>query len=311
MKAAQINHFGHSDAVAIEEIDRPFPKNSEVLIEVRASSINPVDTGVREGRLQQFFPIKLPATLGADVSGVVVGIGPDVEHLKVGDHVYGQASPMMGASGAFAEYAVAPERTLALMPNNLTFAEAASVALTGLSAYQALYDHLRLQNGQRILIHGGAGGIGTTAIQIAKHIGAYVATTATGEGISYVRELGADEAIDYATQTFEERLRNFDAVFDTVGGDTYRKSFQVLRMGGRILSMLMQPDPDLEDKYNVTALFEHTNVTTDALNRLTKLIEEDVVTVHIERTFKLSEIRQAFDAKEHGQVRGKIAVVMM
>jgi len=160
------------------------------------------------------------------------------------------------------------------------------------------------------LIHGGAGGIGTIAIQIAKHIGAYVATTATGEGLDYVKQLGADEVIDYKTQQFDELLHDYDAVFDTVGGDTYDRSFKVLKQGGVIASMLAQPNQELMEQYGVTALHQMTKTSTESLNALTKLIEDGVVTIHVDKTYPLEQISEAFEARESGSVRGKIVVTI-
>jgi alcohol dehydrogenase len=254
MKSVQIKKYGHVDAIEISETDKPRPAKGQVLIEVHASSINPVDTGIREGHMQRMIPMQPPITLGFDVAGVVTEVGDGVVALKVGDRVYGQASVMAGGSGAFVEYATTPAGQVAKMPRNLSFLEAAAISLTGLSALQAITDYIELQPGQKILIHGGTGGIGTIAIQLAKHIGAYVATTATGAGIKYVKQLGADKVIDYKTQAFDEVLSGYDAVFDTVGGETYSNSFKVLKKGGTIVSMRQQPNTELMKQYDVTAV---------------------------------------------------------
>jgi alcohol dehydrogenase len=197
---------------------------------------------IREGYMAQMLPLKFPATLGGDFSGVVVEVSSSVSGFKKGDEVYGQAGTLRGGSGSFAEFVLADIKVTARKPKNIDHVEAAALPLTGVSAWQALVDHIGLSRGKKILIHGGAGGIGTMAIQLAKYLGAYVATTASAKDMEYVQELGADEVIDYKNQSFQDMLKNFDAVFDTVGGDTYEKSFKVLRKGGIIVSMLEQPN---------------------------------------------------------------------
>ncbi len=308
MKAVRIEKYGNIDVIEIKEMDKPHPAKGQVQIEVHASSINPVDWKIREGHLTQIFPTKLPITLGLDLAGVITEVGEGVTHVRVGDKVYGQASVWAGGSGSFAEYATTPAGTVAKMPKNLSFTEAAAIVLTGTSAVEALNENMKLKRNQKILIHGGAGGIGTIAIQIAKHIGAHVTTTATSDGIKYVKQLGADEVIDYKTQAFDEKVSNYDAVYDTVGGETYTKSFKVLKKGGIIVSMLMPPDTKLMKQYGVTAILLMTQVTTKFLDALTKLVEDGVVKVHIEKTYPLSQIKEAFKAKETEEVHGKIAI---
>lgn len=307
MKAAQISHFGHSDAVELRNVPEPRPNKGEVLIEVHASSINPVDIKIREGAMAVQLGHRLPIVLGSDISGIVKS---NVDGIEAGERVYGQASIFRGASGAFAECAVVPRDLIARMPRNLNFTEAASIVLTGTSALEALYDNIRLKRGQKILIHGAAGGIGTAAVQIAKHIGAYVAACASTEDLNYVRQLGADYVIDIKRVDFSTQIANFDAVLDTVGGETYKQSFKVLRVGGTIVSMLEQPDEGLMDRFGVHAIYEFTQINRRHLDRLTELIESGVLFVHVEESFPLEEIRQAFEAKENGHVHGKIAVTI-
>lgn len=300
--------YGHSNVADVLNVDIPKPGVGQVLIEVFASSINPVDSGVREGRMQRALSLELPLTLGCDVAGIVRQTGPGVKHFKPGDPVYGQASVWHGGSGAFAEYATAPATMLALMPETLSFIEAASLALTGTSALEAVQEHVRLQPAQKILIHGGAGGIGSVAIQLANHIGAYVITTATDRGVAYARNLGADQVIDYRRQAFDDAVRDCDAVIDTVGSDTCVRSYAVCKRGGMLVSMVEQPRTDLMKKYSVKAVYLRTEVSTPWLDRLTKLVDQGVVTPHIEQTYSLAEIRRAFEAKEKGHVQGKIAI---
>ncbi|HEY5667797.1 MAG TPA: NADP-dependent oxidoreductase [Candidatus Saccharimonadales bacterium] len=306
MKAAQISHYGHADQVKIVNADRPSVCEGKVLVEVKAASINPFDSKMREGMLGS--SLKLPATLGGDISGVVAEVGQGVESIKPGDKVYGQAGVAGGASGAFAEFALTGEQQVGLMPQNLDFLQAAALPLTGLSALQVIQKHMQLQSGQKILIHGGAGGIGTVAIQMAKHFGAHVATTATGDGIDYVKSLGADEVIDYKNQRFDELLSDFDAVFDTVGGDTYQRSFKVLKKGGIIVSMLEQPNESLMQQYGVRAEYQQTRTNRADLDTLRGLVERGAVTVHVDATYPLDKVAEAFQAYESGSVKGKVVL---
>jgi NADPH:quinone reductase-like Zn-dependent oxidoreductase len=311
MKAAQINTYGDADIVEINaNAEKPTPKEGQVVVEVHASSINPIDWKVRKGYLQQMVPLHFPATLGGDIAGVVSAVGENVTSFEVGNKVYGQASILGGGSGAFAEYAATAAGQIAKMPEGLDFNEAAALPLTGLSALQVVEDHINIQPGQKILIHGGAGGIGSMAIQIAKHLGAYIATTASAESTDYVKQLGADEVIDYKTQKFEEIVHDFDAVFDTVGGETYTKSFGVLKEGGIIVSMVEQPNEELAKEHKVTAIQQMTKTTTESLNRLTQLIEDGSITIHVDKTFSLDQIQEAFTAQEKGGVKGKVVVTI-
>jgi NADPH:quinone reductase-like Zn-dependent oxidoreductase len=313
MKAAQIAFYGHADAIAVDEIAVPSPGPGQVLVEVHASSINPVDTYIREGKRQERFPLKLPVTLGYDVAGVVKRLGEGVTTFQVGDKVYGQAAVTTGGSGAFAEYAVAPAARLARMPRNLGFTGAASLPLVGVSALQGVVEHMKVKPGQKVLVHGGGGGIGSVAIQIAKHAGAHVATTATGDDLAFARQLGADEVIDYKTQKFDELLSGYDAAFDTVGGDTWQRSFTVLRRGGVLVSMTHPPKTDLPEQHGVTLVDESTRMDTASLEALGRLVEAGVVTPHVDRAYPLDRVREAFEAKEKGggTVRGKIAIVVV
>ncbi len=304
MKVAQINKFGGPDVIELVDIEKPSLKPGQVLVKVYASSVNPFDVKLSQGMMPNF---KLPMILGGDIAGVVTEIGEGVENFSVGNKVYGSANALSGASGAFAEFAAVPVGNLAKMPKNFDFKEAAAVVLTGVSAVQAITEHFNLQSGQKILIHGGAGGIGTIAIQIAKSIGAHVATTATGDGVEYVKKLGADEVIDYKIQNFEELLSDYDCVFDTVGGEVYKKSFKILKKGGIIASMLGK-DEKLAEEYGVTAIGQGTKVNTENLNKLAYFIEEKNVKAHIEKVYDFDKIREAFAQKETSDVIGKIVI---
>lgn len=310
MKAAQITEYGDASVVHVVETDKPTPKAGQVLVEVHASSLNPFDTTVREGYMKDVIPLKFPVTLGADIAGIVTEVGDGVTGVVVGDKVYGQANVVAGNSGAFAEFAATAAEQVAKAPSNVDMQQAASLPLVGVSALQGLTEHLNVQSGQKIFIHGGAGGIGTVAIQIAKHLGAYVATTASGEGLEYVKKLGADEVIDYKTQDFTEVVRDYDAVFDLVGKDDFSKSLTVLKHGGIAVSLIAQPDEAKATQLGVTALNQGTKVTTAKLDALRELIESNVVTPHIAKTYSLDQISEAFTAREDGSVTGKIVIAI-
>jgi NADPH:quinone reductase-like Zn-dependent oxidoreductase len=308
MKAAQINEYGDPSVVTIADIEQPHPTEGKVGIEVHAASINPFDTVVRAGYMKEMIPLQLPVTVGGDLAGVVVEVGDDTTGFAVGDSVYGQANVVAGNSGAFAEYAVTSAKQIAKMPNNVDFKQAAALPLVGVSALQALNKHLALQPGQKLFIHGGAGGIGTVAIQIAKHIGAYVVTTATGEGVEYVKQLGADEVIDYKLQNFADVLHDFDAVFDTVGGEDFNKSFAILKSGGTAVTMIAEPDEAKANELGITAIRQSTHATTKALDELRELVESGIVTPHIDKVFPLDQVKEAFEARETGTIRGKVVL---
>lgn len=308
MRAAQIKEYGDASAVKITEIEKPTPAEGQVLVEVHASSINPFDSAVRSGYMKDMIPLQLPVTIGGDISGVIQQIGEGVTDFAVGDKVYGQANVVAGNSGAFAEYAATSAGQVAKLPSNTDFKEAASLPLVGISALQGLTEHINLDQGQKIFIHGGSGGIGTVAIQIAKNIGAYVATTATGDGIEYVKKLGADEVIDYKSQDFSELLKDYDAVFDAVGGDDFNKSFSVLKKGGIAVTMIAEPDEAKASELGISVIRQATQVTTKRLEGLARLVEDGVVTPHVDIVFPLEKIRQAFEMRESGNVKGKVVI---
>ena len=309
MKAVQISQYGDAGVLTVAtDAPKPAVDDGKVLLEVRAASINPVDSMVRLGYMAKMAPLSFPATLGTDVAGVVVEVGAGAGDFRKGDKVFGMASLLAGASGAFAQYATVPAGLLARIPVGLDFTQAAALPLTGVSALEVIDEKLKAGKGSRILIHGGAGGIGTIAIQLAKHRGALVATTVLGEAVDYVRELGADKVIDFQKEAFEKVLSGYDFVFDTVAGETYRKSFAVLKRGGTIISMLEQPDAELAAKYGVTALSQMTQVTTARLNSLAELVKNKTITVHVDRVFPVDKVKEAFLAREGGKVRGKVVL---
>lgn len=309
MKAVQYNSYGDPQVLeVIENAPKPSVQKGHVLIQVKAVSINPIDWKVRAGYLQKMVPLQFPVTIGGDFAGVVSEVGEDVTEYKIGDEVYGQGGVLNGGSGSFAEFVVAQTDKITPKPSNADFLQAASLPLAGISALQAVEDEIDIKEGQKILIHGGAGGIGSIAIQIAKAKGAYVATTVSTKDIDFAKSLGADEVIDYKTQQFETLLKDFDAVFDTAGGDTVTKSFQVLKPGGILVSMNGMPDEGLSEQYKVKAIGQKTDATPDRLKRLTHLVENGKVKPEIDKIFPLLEAKDAFVYQEKSHPKGKVVL---
>ena len=311
MKAAQINIYGGSEAVEINKnAQEPAIAPGKVLVEIYAAGVNPVDWKIREGYLKERAPLQFPATLGGDFSGVVREVAEGVSGFKKGDEVYGQAGLLNGGSGSFAEFALADITKIAHKPKRLNYEEAAALPLAAVSAWQGLVDHIKLSRGNKILIHGGAGGIGAFAVQIAKHLGAYVATTVSADDVSYAKELGADEVIDYGAQRFEDLARGYDAVFDTagVGGETYEKSFRVVKKNGIICSMTEQPREDLIEQYGVSAMRQSTDVTTERLSKLAELVDQGILTIEIDKTFSLDQAAEALTYLQTKHSKGKVVL---
>ena len=314
MKSVQINEYGGSEIIKVNQSSsEPTVSTGKVLVTIKAAGVNPADWKIREGYFQQMAPLQFPSTLGMDFSGVIkqVGVGVSSSDFKQGDEVYGQAGVINGGSGAFAEMALAKIENIAHKPKRLSHNEAAALPLVGVAAWWALKDDIGLSEGQKILIHGGAGGIGSIAIQIAKNLGAYVATTVSTNDKRFVQDLGADIVIDYMNQTFEDLLHDYDAVFDTVGGDTYRRSFKVPRKGGIIVSMLEQPDSELMNQYGIRAVFRFAQANRERLTRLAQWIDEDNnIRINVERTFSLEQAGDALDYQKDVHPRGKVVLVI-
>ncbi len=308
MNAAQINGYGDKDVVQVTtDAPKPSPAAGQVLVEVQATGVNPFDITVREGRARQMAELSFPATLGGDFAGTVAELGPDVSGFEVGQAVYGQASPLSG-QGSFAEFTPVKTDQLATKPASVDFVSAAALPLVSSSAYQALVDHMNLQAGQKILIHGGAGGIGSTAIQLAKHLGAYVATTARADEANFVKKLGADEVIDYESQDFSELLKDYDAVYDTVGGETNAKSYTILKPGGALVSMVAQPDEEKVKQHQIKYTAQLTHVTTERLTRIAELVDSGVLKVKVDKVFPLDQAVAALEYLKTGHPRGKVVI---
>jgi alcohol dehydrogenase len=313
MKSAQISKYGSSEVIEINQnTSEPTVSSGKVLVIIKAAGVNPVDWKIREGGMQQIISLQFPSILGIDFSGVIKQIGEDLypSDFKQGDEVYGQAGVISGGSGAFAEMALVNTESIANKPKSLSHAEAAALPLVGVSAWKALMENIELSKDQKILIHGGAGGIGSIAIQLAKNLGAYVATTVSANDKQFVQELGADVVIDYKTQTFEDVLHEYDAVFDTVGGETYTRSFKVLKKGGIIVSMLEQPNSELMSRYGIKAIFQFTQADRELLRKLAQWVDENNIRVNVEKTFSLEEAGKALDYQKDLHPRGKVVLAM-
>lgn len=300
MKAVQIKEYGDESVLKYINVDRPKPKSNEILIKIIAAAINPVDVKIRNGKGKD-WGMKLPLVLGADFAGTIEDLGEEIKGYKTGDEVYGKI-----LLGCYADYVLVKEDELSLKPKNLDFDHAASIPMGALTAYQAIFDTANLKSGQKILVHGASGGVGAMAVQLAKAKGAYVIGTASGSNKDFVKGLGVDEFIDYKTSKFEDIVKDVDVVFDAVGGETNRKSYQVLKKGGFLVSLVQQGDKELMEKYNVTAKVMSSKPNPAQLEEITKLAEEGKLTTRVSKTFPLSEVAEAQKASQEGHVKGKI-----
>jgi alcohol dehydrogenase len=329
MRAMVIDRYGKVP-MRLAEIPAPEIGEYEVLAEIHAASINPVDFKIRDGKVKLLVKYKMPLILGNDFSGVIAKVGAKVTRFKAGDEIY--ARPRKSKIGTFADYIAIHEDDIALKPKNLSFEEAASIPLVGLTSYQALTDILQLQKGQKILIQAGAGGVGTFAIQLAKLMGATVATTASAAGADLVKTLGADEIINYKKEKFEEILKNYDAVFDTLGGEILEKSFEVIKKGGKIVSVSGLPNARfgkeygsgffktllfsaashkltaLEKKHNAEYTFLFMKPSGEQLRIIANLIENGKIKPIIDRVLPFEDAQKAMEYAESGRAKGKIIV---
>lgn len=309
MRAARIDRYGGPEVLGVvDDAPVPEPAPGQVRVEVHASSINPADVAIRNGWMQQFLPLALPVVLGIDVAGVVSAVGDDVADLSVGDPVYGVAGVAMGGSGALAEYAVTSPALLAAPPEGVGMAAAATLPLVGISALQALAEDGDVRPGTRVLVHGASGGVGLAAIELARHLGAFVVATARGAGLSAVAEAGADKVVD-TDSTDVGSLQEFDVTVDLVGADP-GLVVRVTRAGGRVVGLRGAPDADAASAKGVTAVQQGTAVTTERLERLAALVEQGATRPHVSQTATLVDVARAFALKEAGGLPGKIAVTI-
>jgi NADPH:quinone reductase-like Zn-dependent oxidoreductase len=331
MKAYLVSRY--RSPMQLGEVAEPAIGHRDVLVEVQAAGVNMLDAKLRDGEFKLFLPYKAPFLLGHDLAGVVARVGSAVTRFTVGDEVY--ARPRDGRIGTFAERIAVDEDDLAIKPANLSMAEAASVPLVALTAWQALVERANLQPGHKVLVHAGSGGVGAYAIQLAKHLGATVTTTTGTSNLEWVRDLGADLVIDYRTQDFEEVAHDYDIVLDSQGGDTLAKSLRVLKPGGTAIGIGGPPDPDfarqlglrLPLRLAMTALslktrraarrhgvrysFLFMRASGAQLDQITKLIETNILRPILDQAYPFDEAPQALAHVEGGRTKGKVVITMV
>ncbi|MEH2083091.1 MAG: NADP-dependent oxidoreductase [Nostoc sp.] len=305
MKAIRIHAYGGAENLKYDEVPRPEPQAGQVLIQVYAAGVNPIDWKIREGFFQQVYDYSLPVIAGADVAGVVASVGDGVTTLQPGQAVYGTAD--MALSGAYAEYAVGYADAIAPKPKTLDYIHAASIPIAAITAWQALFDGANLQPEQSVLIHGGAGGVGRYAIQFAKWKRAQVIATASAANLDDLRNLGADQAIDYASQPFEQQVKDVDVVLDLVGGETQARSWQIIRPGGVLVSTLGVPESDIPQGIKAVPVFANLRANSQ-LQQIAQLIDDGQIKASIEQVFELAEAAKAQEVSQHGHPRGKLVL---
>lgn len=330
MKAFVLERYGKKQALQAADLPTPEPRDDEVLVQVHAAGVNVLDAKIRDGAFKLILPYRLPLILGHDVAGVVIQVGPRVRQFKVGDEVY--ARPDDFRIGTFAEFVAVKETSLALKPKNLTMEEAASLPLVALTALQSLVGIAKLQRGQKVFIQAGSGGVGTLAIQLAKHLGATVATTTSATNVALVKSLGADVVIDYKTQDFEEVLRDYDVVLNSQDGKTLEKSLRVLRHGGKLVTISGPPDPAFgteirapwfvrlvmrvlssgvrrkAESRGIGYAFLFMKANGSQLREITRLVEAGAVRPVIDRVFPFESTNEALAYVDAGRAKGKVVV---
>ena len=330
MKAFVLDRYAKKSALRPADLPSPKPRDDEVLVQVHAAGVNLLDSKIRDGEFKLILPYRLPLILGHDVAGVVVEVGPRVQRFKAGDEVY--ARPDDFRIGTFAEFVAVKETSLALKPKNLTMEEAASIPLVGLTAWQALVEKADLKQGQKVFIQAGSGGVGTFAIQLAKHLGASVATTTSTGNVALVKSLGADVIIDYKTQDFEQVLHDCDVVLNSQDGKTLEKSLRVLKAGGKLISISGPPDPEFGRDIAASGFvnlvmrllsagvrrrarargvhyaFLFMKANGSQLGEITRLIEAGAIRPVLDRVFPLASTNEAMAYVEAGRAKGKVVV---
>ncbi|MER9327874.1 NADP-dependent oxidoreductase [Mesorhizobium sp. M0488] len=301
IKAVRVHTFGGPEVLSLDEVPMPQPRDDEVTLKVYAASVNPVDYKIREGTSGE----DLPVTLGRDVSGVVELCGTRAHTLKKGDPLFAMLGPDRGGN---AEYVVVKATEAAAKPESLSHVEAAAVPLAGITAWQGLFDHGGLEPGQRVLIHGGAGGVGHLAIQLAKATDAFVATTVSAEDFDFVHRLGADQIVDHKKQRFEDVVEKVDVVFDLVAGDTQDRSWTVLKPGGRLVSTLSEPSPEQARRHQARGTSYIAQPNAAQLAEIGRLIDAGKVKPFVQATYPLEEVAKAEERLEKEHARGKIVL---
>ena len=332
MKAFLIDRYGKQETGRIGDMPEPDLRDDDVLIQVRAASINPLDSKIKSGEFKLILPYRFPLILGNDVSGTVVRVGARVSQFKPGDDVY--ARPDDDRIGTFAEFIAIKASSVALKPTNIGMVEAASLPLVALTAWQVLVETAKLKKGQKVLIHAGSGGVGTIAIQLAKHLGAFVATTTSTSNIPLVKALGADVVIDYRQQDFAAVLRDYDVVLSSLGSDVLHKSLQVLKPGGHLISVSGPPTPAFAaargltwplsqvlrllsygirrkaKRKNIEYSFVFMRADGAQLQAITALVEAGAIRPVVDQVFAFEDILQALAYSDSGRAKGKIVVQM-
>ena len=330
MKALILKRYGGPNQIAFADIPRPVPKADEILVQVHAVGLNPIDNMISKGTFKPIIRMRLPSTLGSDLAGTVVEVGNRVTRFKVGDSVF--ASTFDLDIGALAEFAAIPESVAALKPANLDFVQAASIPMVGLTSWQALKERANVQPGQKVFIPAGSGGIGTFAIQLAKYFGAKVGTTTSTGNVDLVRSLGADEVIDYKKQKFEEVLKDYDFVLGTVRGDAIEKSLQILKPNSKVVSLIGPPDAAFArargmnflmrfvigllsrkiigraSKRRVGYSFLFVRPDGEQLTKIAELLHTETIRPVIDQTFPFDQAKEALAYLEKGRAKGKVVV---
>ncbi|WP_367849515.1 NADP-dependent oxidoreductase [Rhodoferax sp. WC2427] len=330
MKAFVLDRYGQKGGLRLADVPQPELRGDEVLVQVHAAGVNLLDAKIRDGEFKLILPYRLPLILGHDVAGVVVQVGPDVRRFTPGDEVYARADDFR--IGSFAEYVPVKEASLARKPSNLTWEEAASIPLVALTAWQALVERARLQKGQKVFIQAGSGGVGTMAIQLARHLGAVVATTTGSSNLALVKSLGADVAIDYTAQDFEDVLHGYDVVLNSQDGKTLAKSLRVLRPGGQLISISGPPDPAFGQqigapgfvkllmrllsagirrkarRQGVDFSFLFMRADGTQLGEITRCIEAGAIRPVVDRVFAFEQTNEAMAYVETGRAKGKVVI---
>ena len=330
MKALIVDRYGGNDGVRAGEMPDPELRDDDVLVQIHAASVNPLDLKIRDGKLKLILLYRLPFVLGNDLAGVVVRVGSRVRRFKRGDEVY--ARPDKDRIGTFAEFISMNEDAVAIMPKKLTMEEAASIPLVALTAWQVLIERANLKKGQKVLIHAGSGGVGTLAIQLAKHLGAIVATTTSTANLDLVKGLGADVVIDYKKDDFETILHDYDVVLNSLGRETLEKSLRVLKPGGKLISISGPPDPDFAKdlrtswilrmimrllswrirakakRHRVSYSFLFMRASGDQLRAITSLIDSGIIRPVVDRVFPFESTKEAMAYVENGRAKGKVIV---
>ncbi len=306
MKAVRMHRYGGPEVLVYEDAPRPQAGQGEVLVRVHAAAINPVDWKIREGYGKDRIGHKLPLIPGWDVSGVVEDVGPGVTRLKAGDEVYSR--PDVSRDGAYAEYIVIEEPLVALKPKSIDHVHAAGIPLAGMTAWQSLLETAQLAAGQTVLIHAASGGVGSFAVQLAKWKGAHVIGTASAANHDFLRDLGVDEVIDYKTTRFEDVVHDADVVLDTIGGDTQQRSWQVLRKGGMLVSLLEPPSQEEAKAHGVRQAHVFMQPRLERLQEIARVVDDGKLKCFVDTVLPLSEARRAQELSQTGHARGKIVL---